>query len=391
MTSATYHTLGLELSTGRVCLEDMNRIRARLAAPLAALPLTLLAACGGSPQPSASIPPADVKVAGAVVATATSTNEAQVTVPAPVAADWTALGQKGSGIALVKVGGDAKTAASPVDLASQPDQAANQLTTAMNDNAATVDGRSALAGLENLDSPAGSPVWVFSPLLDTTGPLDSDDLAFDTSPTTVVKGLKKSGDLPDLKGRAVNFVVTPVAGDQHALSKLQVGYQHAVWEGVARAGGAKKVTFYDGTGTAPAAGTISPVNVPDPSATFDSSTSGKTRTCTLPAPALFVSDQPALIDKNATKAALKKCVGTVDTTTKITVEGHTAGVSGEDNTFAKSLSTQRATEVAALLKELDVPAKNIVSVVGYGSAKPIVQPGSNPKNRAVVVTFSSAG
>jgi outer membrane protein OmpA-like peptidoglycan-associated protein len=97
-----------------------------------------------------------------------------------------------------------------------------------------------------------------------------------------------------------------------------------------------------------------------------------------------------LIDKSATKAALKKCIGDLDITTKITVEGHTAGVSGDDNSFAKTLSTQRATEVAALLKELDVPAKNIVKVVGYGSAKPIVQPGSNPKNRAVVVTFVSA-
>ena len=63
--------------------------------------------------------------------------------------------------------------------------------------------------------------------------------------------------------------------------------------------------------------------------------------------------------------------------------------SATDNDFAKTLSTQRATEVAALLKELDVPAKNIVEVVGYGSSKPLVKPGTDPKNRAVVVTFST--
>ena len=45
--------------------------------------------------------------------------------------------------------------------------------------------------------------------------------------------------------------------------------------------------------------------------------------------------------------------------------------------------------MAALLKELDVPAKNIVEVVGYGSSKPLVKPGTDPKNRAVVVTFST--
>ena len=71
------------------------------------------------------------------------------------------------------------------------------------------------------------------------------------------------------------------------------------------------------------------------------------------------------------------------------MEGHTAGVSGADNAFAKTLSTQRATEVAALLKELDVPAENITEVVGYGSSKPIVDPSSDPRNRAVVVTFST--
>lgn len=109
----------------------------------------------------------------------------------------------------------------------------------------------------------------------------------------------------------------------------------------------------------------------------------------MPAPALFVADQPALIDKKATLKALKKCVGNIDDHTKITVEGHTAGSSGTSNDFAEKLSTQRATEVAALLKELDVPAKNIVEVVGYGSSKPIEEPDTNPKNRAVVVTFST--
>ena len=80
-----------------------------------------------------------------------------------------------------------------------------------------------------------------------------------------------------------------------------------------------------------------------------------------------------MIDKKATLKALKKCLGDLDSGTKITVEGHTAGSAGTSNDFAETLSTQRATEVAALLKELDVPAKNIVEVVGYGSSKPLVE------------------
>ena len=73
-------------------------------------------------------------------------------------------------------------------------------------------GRSALAGLDAVDSPAGTPVWVFSPLLDTEDPADFRELAFDESPASVVKAAKKAKTLPDLKGREVTFVVTPVAG-----------------------------------------------------------------------------------------------------------------------------------------------------------------------------------
>ena len=194
---------------------------------------------------------------------------------------------------------------------------------------------------------------------------------------------------PTSKGREVTLVVTPTAGAQRKLSKLQIGYQRAVWEGVVRAAGAKRVTFFEGTGTTAGTGSISPMPVPDPNDKINSVGEGRTRTCTLPAPALFVADQPTLIDKAATRRQLKECVGTVGSSTKITVEGHTAGVAGADNEFAKDLSTQRATEVAALLKDLDVPARNIVEVVGYGSAKPLVEPSSDPKNRAVVVTFTT--
>ena len=35
----------------------------------------------------------------------------------------------------------------------------------------------------------------------------------------------------------MTFVVTPVAGEQKELSQLQVGYLHAIWEGVATAEG----------------------------------------------------------------------------------------------------------------------------------------------------------
>lgn len=368
----------------------MPKFTIRVLAGATVAALSLFAACAAPAQETAPEGPATpVKVAGTVVGTATSSNEAQIVIPAPVSEKWAALGAKGAGVELVSVAGDASTTRAPVDLAADPVRATADLAEGMNGNAAAADGRSALAGLDAVSSPASSPVWVFSPLLDTTGPLDFDQLAFDTSPPTVVKALKKAGELPDLEGREVTLVVTPTAGAQKKLSKLQIGYQRAVWEGVIRAAGAKRVTFFDGTGTTAGTGSISPTAVPDPNDKINSAGDGRTRTCTLPAPALFVADQPTLIDKTATRRQLKECVGTVDPSTKITVEGHTAGVAGADNAFATSLSTQRATEVAALLKDLDVPARNIVEVVGHGSAKPLVKPSSDPKNRAVVVTFTT--
>ena len=340
-------------------------------------------------QPSASAEAPPVKVAGTVVSTAGSFNEAGVVVPDPIAAELAKLGGSGSGVEWIAVAGDGATKTTPVDLTQDAAGAVATLTQQMNDAQAKSPGRATLAGLDAVSSPKGSPVWVFSPLLDTRGAVNFGQLAFDESPPTAIKAMQAAKAVPDLTGREVTFVVTPVAGQQKALSKLQVGYLRAIWEGVATAGGASKVTFFDGTGTGAGTGTIPAVPVPNPNDTINSAQQGVKRTCTLPSPALFVPDQAALIDKAATLKALGACVGQLDPSTRITVEGHTAGTPGGDEAFATDLSTRRATEVAALLRELKVPAKNISQVIGYGSAKPIVQPASDPGNRAVVVTFTS--
>ncbi|MGI8457975.1 MAG: OmpA family protein [Propionibacteriaceae bacterium] len=357
--------------------------------PAVALAL-ILAGCGGgsSPAPTvSSAPPAPVPVQGSIVVTAGSANEMDVTVPQEIAAAWTTLAGQGKGAELVVVAGDGSTTTTNANFA---DGGVERVTTTMNAAQSTGTERSALAGLNAIDSPAGTPVWVFSPLLDTVKPLDFGQLAFDEAPANAVKAVQKAKKLPSLKGRQVTFVVTPVAGEQKKLSELQIGYQRAVWEGLAKAAGAKRVTFFVGAGTTPGAGTGPVIPVPDPSDKINAEKAGNTSTCTLPAPALFRADQPTLIDKKATLKALKDCLGDINNSTKITVEGHTAGDSGSSNDVAKSLSTQRATEVAALLKELDVPAENITKVVGYGATKPIAKPDDNPKNRAVVVTFTTS-
>ena len=324
-----------------------------------------------------------------MISTAGSSNEMNIVLPDPISADLTALGGSGSGVEWVAVAGDGTTSIEPAGLTGD---GLTGLTGKMNADQAAAAGRTALAGLDAISSPAGSPVWVFSPMLDTMGAADFNQLAFDESPPVAVQAVTDAGKLPNLQGREVTFVVSPVAGEQKKLSDVQVGYLHAIWEGIATAAGASKVTFFDGTGSTPGTGTIPPVPVPDPNDKISSQAQGATRTCTLPSPALFVPDTPNLIDKAATLTALGDCLGTLDATTKITVEGHTAGGAGSgDEQTAVDLSTQRATEVAALLRELGVPAENVTSVVGLGSSKPLVEPASDPANRAVVVTFSSAG
>lgn len=357
---------------------------------VAAVVLGTAGACGSSdPEPAPAPPAKDVTVAGSVVATAGSSNEMEIVVPEEVKASWSEIGANGSGVELLEVAGTGEVTQVPIDLSTDTPAQIDSLTQRMNGLDANAPDRSTLAGLNAITSDAGDPVWVFSPLLDTMKPVDFRQLAFDESPGKVIKAVKKADKLPSLKGRVVTFVVTPVAGEQEPLPELKVGYQRAVWEGLAKEAGAKRVNFFDGTGTVPGAGTIPAIPIQEPGDNLDSEQQdANTSTCTLPSPALFLPDQPTLIDKKATLKALKECVGEIDSSTKITVEGHTAGDPDENNAFAKDLSTRRATEVAALMKELGVPAKNVTKVVGYGSSKPLVEPGTDPKNRAVVVTFT---
>jgi hypothetical protein len=207
-----------------------------------------LAGCSGAGSTAPSTPStaqAPVQVAGSVVSTAGSSNEMNVVMPAPIVASLTELGGSGFGVEWVSVAGDGTARTEPVDLAGDAGAAITGLTEKINADQATAPGRSALAGLAAITSPAGSPVWVFSPMLDTEGPLDFNQLAFDQSPPDVVTAVTAAGKLPNLQGRDVTFVVTPVAGAQQPLSQLQVGYQRAIWEGVATAAGASKVTFFD--------------------------------------------------------------------------------------------------------------------------------------------------
>ncbi len=349
--------------------------------------LAFLAGCSpttpSTPSPDAP-PPA---VAGSVISTGSSPHQMIATLPPAVADQWNALAAQTKGVEWLSTPNTTAVDRTARAVGADQNQA---LVDAINATPGAGEDRSVLAALNDLKSPAGTAVWVFSPMLDTRPPLDFRELAFDEDPAAVVKEVRKAKQLPDLKGRQVSFVINPAAGDQAPLSDLQTGYLHAVWEGLAKAAGAKRVEFFDGIGSTPGQGTGPVVSVPQPD-DVSTDTSTTAVVCTLPTPALFVINTPNLIDRNRTLQGLKKCVAKAPENSRVVVEGHTSGDPSDNGTATKELSKQRATVVAVLLKELDVPAKSIYSVVGYGRGKPLVKPVNDPRNRAVVVRFEVAG
>ena len=349
--------------------------------------VALLAGCTPATAPSASPTAAPPPVGGSVISTGDNTNQMVATLPQALGDQWNALQASGKGVEWLSTPNSTDITRTQLAVGGDASQG---LIDRVNAAAGAGTDRSVLAALNDLDSPAGSPVWVFSPLLDTRAPLDFNELAFDEPPGDVVKEVKKAKALPDLKGREVSFVINPVAGEQVKLSDLQAGYLHAVWEGLAKAAGAKRVEFFDGTGTTAGQGVGPVVQVPQPD---DVSTDATTTevVCTLPTPALFVINTPNLIDRDKTLQGLKKCLAKAPKTYRVVVEGRTSGDPSDNGKATVELSKQRATVVAVLLKELKVPAKAIYKVVGYGRSKPLVQPPTDSRNRAVVVRFEVVG
>ncbi len=349
--------------------------------------VALLAGCTPATAPSASPTAAPPPVGGSVISTGDNTNQMVATLPQALGDQWNALQASGKGVEWLSTPNSTDITRTQLAVGGDASQG---LIDRVNAAAGAGTDRSVLAALNDLDSPAGSPVWVFSPLLDTRAPLDFNELAFDEPPGDVVKEVKKAKALPDLKGREVSFVINPVAGEQVKLSDLQAGYLHAVWEGLAKAAGAKRVEFFDGTGTTAGQGVGPVVQVPQPD---DVSTDATTTevVCTLPTPALFVINTPNLIDRDKTLQGLKKCLAKAPENYRVVVEGRTSGDPSDNGKATVELSKQRATVVAVLLKELKVPAKAIYKVVGYGRSKPLVQPPTDARNRAVVVRFEVVG
>lgn len=356
-------------------------------------------------------------VQATVVLTATSTNETDLAIGGETAAVIRAVAEQSGLIEQIKVDGDGKTVRQLVDMTPRQGDGAELKVLARRARAiteqlaamqaeynafdATVSGRSVLAGLQAVEEAGQGPVIVFSALPDFNDPLDFRRLAFDVDPAAVVKQIKTAGDMPHhLAGREIVFVTTPVAGKQAPFRQPQTDYIRKVFTAlIAAAGGS--ATFVTGIGGQPpgTAGVVPTVTIPDSTGTLKPATreetnpNGRTRfvtTCTLPAPMLFAPDRDDLLDPPEARRALRTCLKDTDRTTQISVDGHTArsGPDG-DRRVAQELSTDRARVVADLLEDLGIKPHQITRIKGWGARNPIVKPASDPRNRAVVCTFTT--
>ncbi len=173
--------------------------------------VALLAGCTPATAPSASPTAAPPPVGGSVISTGDNTNQMVATLPQALTDQWNALQASGKGVEWLSTPNTTDITRTQLAVGGDASQG---LIDRVNAAAGAGTDRSVLAALNDLDSPAGSPVWVFSPLLDTRAPLDFNELAFDEPPGDVVKEVKKAKALPDLKGREISFVINPVAGEQ---------------------------------------------------------------------------------------------------------------------------------------------------------------------------------
>jgi outer membrane protein OmpA-like peptidoglycan-associated protein len=267
------------------------------------------------------------------------------------------------------------------------DENLNLVSHKINDTSASTPGQAIFLGLERLQLDTDVPIFIVSSLLDTTDPLDMRRLGWDVSPEMVVSDLKKSGELPDLSGADITFIVRPVAGDQEQLRQPQVEYREALWRALATASGADKIRFEYADGTTPTSTVAGPViPIPNPPTT-PVPVNPKARTCTVDTSAYFAPDSDSLLDKANTTAALRQCVDQIGPDSSVTVVGHTAG-NDPDSKFAIDLSKKRAKAIKKLLESLGIPS-NHIEAVGMGNRN---QPYPDPfdvRNRSVVVTITN--
>ena len=336
--------------------------------------------------------------------------------PATLDDVFTRIANRHGSVRRIDVNGDGAITTSVVDLTPHdhgevlkvPARAAaavrrniDALLTSLNTVSTSKPGRSLLSGLQQvrLYDDVG-PVIAFTTGLDLNDPLDFRVLGWETDPAKIVVFLRQHDELPDLHGRQLLLVFLPPSGDQPQLRAPQQDYLHRVWTAIGIAAGAT-VSISNSTSTPSRTLTRTPiVGVPPasgtpiaPTAPGGGSSSRAPMTCVVSSPAYFRPNEAVLIDRADVVSALARCAAKARTGEfGVSVEGHVAedtdGLSSASLARGAVLARKRARVIASVLTgPLKVPAKAITSISGYGADKPLIRPATDPRNRAVVLTF----
>lgn len=265
-------------------------------------------------------------------------------------------------------------------------------------------GRDVFGALQAVPVDGSGPIVVVSSMLSTQNPLRVADLGFDAPAAEVVDYLNRLGELPQgLQDREVWLIFTPVAGEQQVLRQPQKDYLVDVYQQIIEASGGRLARVLDGAeASAGTAGSAPLTAIPPAPDTFvptresvppsGSPTGVSTVRCVLPTPVLFFPDDDVLLDDQAAKAAVNSCLGE-DHSTIVAVDliGHTALASSAANDpEAMRLSGSRAERVAEIIEGLGV-ASDLINVEGVGATRPLFDPPTDPRNRAVEVLVSYQG
>jgi outer membrane protein OmpA-like peptidoglycan-associated protein len=208
--------------------------------------------------------------------------------------------------------------------------------------------------------------------LSTSGGFDLRQVGWDADPAAIAATLKQRGLLPDLTGWQVIFSgLGDTYGRQPALPLPQRATLTGYWLAICRAAGAARCGTDDLTRPSPPPHSTTPVPVvPIPTIT---SIAGPKDSAgiSVPSDALFAFDSAALLPGADSVlgplAAQARANGQ-----QLSITGY-ASPDGGSAAYNKALSERRALAVQARLISLGVPARQIASVTGLGTA------GENPQ------------
>jgi hypothetical protein len=360
-------------------------------------------------------------VAAQFIYTATTANDAAITLPDAVQNELLQIGLAHRSIALTRVDSAGIVSTSYVDMTPRTgnsstgrvllvngravpviDEKISAIEKAINSPAAATGGGQALyAGLTRTDF-TGVPVTIISTGLDLANPDNFRSLKWSVPSKELVAELKNAGDLPALHG-LVTFVIVPTAGPQPQLGHTQKNYRNAVWTALLTASGATSVMFTDANGTTASPGSPSAPTVPVPALVgtpIPQVPAGKHHVrCTLPA-SYFIFGRPTLVDAATTEQDLAPCINAaLAAHATFALDGWASyqgplnanGKPAFDPGYNRKLSKARVQTIAKLLvNDLGVPRSAITRLAWHGNLhQPDPGDPGSPANQLVTITYTT--